>query len=98
MEIYGYVHTEPLQREGAKRFLSCLGMIHYGKGGRFKVSLPQMCAQVKTTDRLNVLLVGWELVVMGGRTEADECIGGNASQGLDGPLSLLRRLNKAQTK
>ncbi len=24
-KIYGYVYTEPLQREGAKRFLSCLG-------------------------------------------------------------------------
>lgn len=29
VEMYGYVYTEPLQREGAKRFLACLGMIRY---------------------------------------------------------------------
>lgn len=60
-----------------------------------------MRAKVKTTDRLNVLLVRWVLVVVqsrAGGTGTDDCVGENASQGLDGPLSLLSRLNKAQTK
>lgn len=59
-----------------------------------KVSLSLICALEKTTDRLNVLLVGWELMGAG----ADDSIGGNVFQGLDGPSSLFRRLNKTQTK
>ena len=35
----------------------------------------------------------------GGRgAGVDECVGGNASQGLGGPLSLFSRLYKAQAK
>lgn len=33
-----------------------------------------------------------------GETGVTVCIGGNVSQGLDGPLSLFRMLNKAKTK
>lgn len=26
VEIYGFAYTEPVQMEGAKRFIACLGM------------------------------------------------------------------------
>lgn len=63
MEIYGYVYTEPLQREGANRFLACLGMICYKKkkkGGRINLSSTNVC--FSEDHRRAECPVGWELV------------------------------------